>query len=268
MNYTPWSICLLAILLFLTNMSRESTKPKVFVIGLNKTGTTSLGNALRILGYRKLGWGDFVSRKLFHDWYSGNLQPLIQYSTVYEAFEDLPWPFVYEEMAVLYPDAKFILSLRANEEVWWRSIARHTEKRVWIGHKLTYGSYSATNDKAAYIDLYLSHRQRVHDFFKDQPGRLLELNIDETGKWDKLCEFLTCDAVPKSAFPKSNTKNSFANADPTGFLKAWDNLLSSLESLIVSHWYYNGHPQFIPGRAIGQRSHSQNSPSLPSSDVQ
>src|SRR5947208_12869418 len=111
-------------------MSTESTKPKVFVIGLNKTGTTSLGNALRILGYRKQGWGDFVSRKLFHDWYSGNLQPLIQYSTKY-----LPWPFAYEEMAAIYPDAKFILSVRGNEEIWWPSIARHTEKRLWIGHK-------------------------------------------------------------------------------------------------------------------------------------
>lgn len=42
-------------------------------------------------------------------------------------------------MAAIYPDAKFILSVRGNEEIWWRSIARHTEKRL-----LTYGSYSAT----------------------------------------------------------------------------------------------------------------------------
>jgi hypothetical protein len=259
MNYMPWTICLLAILLLLANRSTESTKPKVFVIGLNKTGTTSLGNALQILGYRKLGWGDFISRKLFHDWYSGNLQSLIQYSTKYDAFEDLPWPFAYKEMAALYPDAKFILSVRANEEIWWRSIARHTEKRVWIGHKLTYGSYSATKDKAAYIDLYLSHQQRVRGFFKNQPERLLEINIDESANWNKLCDFLGCSTVPKLAFPKSNTKNSFLNADPTGFLRAWDNFLSSLETVIVSHWYYNGHPKFVPGKATGKGS-------LPSSE--
>ena len=267
MNYMPWTICLLTILL-LANTSTESTKPKVFVIGLNKTGTTSLGNALRILGYRTLGWGDFISRKLFHDWYSGNLQPLIQCSTKYDAFEDLPWPFAYEEMTTIYPDAKFILTVRENEETWWQSIARHTEKRVWIGHKLIYGSYFATNDKATYIELYLSHRQRVHEFFKNQPERLLEVNIDdESANWDKLCEFLGCSTVPKSAFPKSNTKNSFLNADPTGFFRAWDQFLSSLETMIVSHWYYNGHPKFILGKTTGQRLCSQNSPSLPSSEV-
>lgn len=240
-------------------MSSTSPTPKVFVVGLNKTGTTSLGDALRFVGYRRLGWGDFTSRKLFHDWYSGNLEPLIKCTTEYDAFEDLPWPFVYQEMAALYPDSKFILSTRANAEVWWKSISRHTARRVWIGHELTYGSYSAAEDKDGYIDLYLRHQQDVRQFFKDQPGRLLDLNIDEGADWTTLCEFLGCKSVPQSPFPKSNSKTSFLNADYTGFFEAWDNMVNALESQFVSYWYYNGHPKFIPGKVMGQRIPRQSS---------
>jgi hypothetical protein len=257
MSIFSWAIFLLGALLLFARMPSEGSKTKVFVIGLNKTGTTSLGDVLRILGYRRLGWGDFVSRKLFHDWYSGNLEPLIKYTTEYDAFEDLPWPFVYQEMATLYPDAKFILSVRANEEVWWKSISRHTARRYWIGHELTYGSYSAANDKDAYIDLYLQHQQSVRQFFKDQPERLLDLNIDKGADWATLCNFLGCQSMPQSPFPKSNTQTSFLNADYIGFFEKWDNMVNFLESQIVSYWYYNGHPKFIPGKAIGLRSYSQ-----------
>jgi hypothetical protein len=234
-------------------MTLSKSKPKVFVIGLNKTGTTSVGDALHQLGYRRLGWGDFTSRKLFHDWYSGNLEPLVKYTTEYDAFEDLPWPFVYQEMAALYTDAKFILSVRANEEVWWKSISRHTARRVWIGHELTYGSYSAAKDKEAYINLYRQHQQDVCQFFEDKPGRLLHLNIDESANWKPLCDFLNHDFVPNSPFPMSNSKSSFLNADYVGFFEAFDKIVNALESHIVSYWYYNGHPKFVPGKAIGQR---------------
>jgi hypothetical protein len=43
---------------------RISTKPKVFVIGLSKTGTTSMGDALAQLNYTRLGWSDIYSRYL------------------------------------------------------------------------------------------------------------------------------------------------------------------------------------------------------------
>ena len=261
MGVLSWAILLfIAVLLVIRKLSRKSSvaqKTKVFVIGLNKTGTTSLGDALHILGYRRFGWYDFKSRKLFHDWYSDNLDPMIKYTMEFDAFEDLPWPFVYQEMATLYPDAKFVLSLRANEEVWWKSISRHTARRIWIGHHLVYGSYSAAEDKDAYINLYVRHQQQVHKYFKDQPERLLEINIDKGGDWTTLCDFLDISSIPQSPFPKSNSKGSILNADHAGFFEAWDNLESFIERLVVYYWYYGGHPKFIPGKAIGQRSRSQ-----------
>jgi hypothetical protein len=250
MALLQWTVSLVIVLLVLTEISSVS-KPKVFVIGLNKTGTTSLGDALSILGYRRLGWEDIASRKLFHDWYSGDIRPLIRYSNHYEAFEDLPWPFVYQEMAGLYPDAKFILSLRATEEIWWMSISQHTARRAWMGHQLIYGSYSAMDSKEAYIDLYRRHQHQVHHFFRDQPSRLLELNIDQNATWTTLCDFLGCLSIPDVPFPKSNSKTSVMNTDHTGFFKTWDNLMNYIESYIASNWYYKGRPQYIPGKAIG-----------------
>ena len=90
---------LLPLLLIVASWWIPRHRPKVFVIGLNKTGTTSLGDALSTLGYKRLGWKDILSRKLFHDWYSGHMEHLIGLSRTYEAFEDLPWCFMYEEMA-------------------------------------------------------------------------------------------------------------------------------------------------------------------------
>jgi hypothetical protein len=45
-------------------------KPKIFVIGLSKTGTTSIGDALEMLGYRRLGWRDIRSQHMVHTWVS------------------------------------------------------------------------------------------------------------------------------------------------------------------------------------------------------
>jgi hypothetical protein len=91
-------------------------RPKVFVIGLSKTGTTSVGDALARLCFHRLGWEDIRSRFLFRSYMRGDISPFISLTQYYEAFEDLPWALVYQDMAHLYPDAKFILTLRANEQ--------------------------------------------------------------------------------------------------------------------------------------------------------
>ena len=212
------------------------SKPKVFVIGLNKTGTTSLGDALSTLGYARRGWNEFLSRKLFHDWHSGNLKPLINWTKLYEAFEDFPWPLVYEEMATLYPDAKFILSMRKDEERWFQSIAAHSARRPWIGHEVIYGAVIASPEtKELYLTKYREHNERVREFFRDQPGRLLEICVEDSsdGNWIKLCEFVGRPDVPTKQFPKSNPKEAFWNVDHIGVFKSWASGVDWIERALL-----------------------------------
>jgi hypothetical protein len=53
------------------------SRPKVFVIGLSKTGTTSLGDALSRLSFRRVGWEDIRSRFLFRSYLNHDLTPLV-----------------------------------------------------------------------------------------------------------------------------------------------------------------------------------------------
>jgi hypothetical protein len=218
-----WIFPLLAVTqqgLHITSNSESLPRPKVFVIGLSKTGTTSLGDALELLSYRRTGWEDIRSRFLFRAYMRGDLTFLIDRTFEFDAFEDLPWSLVYREMATLYSDAKFILTLRKSEDAWLKSIKRHTEGRKWDGHEIVYGAEEATGSEGVYLDAYRNHTDSVREFFSSpsQQGRLMEFVIDQPEiskgeKWSRLCEFLgLSDSMTKMIrqmdFPHSNATPS------------------------------------------------------------
>jgi hypothetical protein len=97
---------------------------KVFCIGWQKTGTTSMGAALKILGYRVGGW-ESVNGQLVLSWHEGNLAPIIARAQKFEAFEDFPWPLVYRELDARFYASKFVLTVRKDEQTWLRSFRSH-----------------------------------------------------------------------------------------------------------------------------------------------
>lgn len=207
----------------ITSKSESIPRPKVFIIGLSKTGTTSLGDALELLSYRRTGWEDIRSRFLFRAYTRGDITFLMDHTFDSDAFEDLPWSLVYREMASLYPDAKFILTLRKSEDAWLKSIKRHTKDRKWDGHKIVYGGEEATGNEGAYLDAYRNHTESVREFFASpgQEWRLLEFVINQPDisrgeKWSRLCEFLDLSesmtiTTRKLDFPHSNAAPSAQN---------------------------------------------------------
>ncbi|RFU29558.1 hypothetical protein B7463_g6775, partial [Scytalidium lignicola] len=227
-------------------------KPKVFVIGLSKTGTTSLGDALARLSYTRVGWQDIRSRFLFRSWTRHDLSPLIAMANMYEAFEDLPWAMVYAEMATIFPDAKFILTLRRSDEVWLKSILDHTDRRIWDGHRVIYGATRGRGHEEAYLKAYKNHTESVRKYFSSsgeaiKGSRLLEFIIDapeseeekERGdRWSVLLRFLDMDDGQETRkvlgeFPKSNGKTSWGNRDPFRFWWTLDRITYHGEDLLV-----------------------------------
>jgi len=207
-----------------TTTAEASPRPKVFVIGLSKTGTTSLGDALALLDYRRLGWEDLRSRFLFRSYLRNDIAPYITLTQHYDAFEDLPWALVYRDMAQLYPDSKFILTLRADEQDWLTSIKGHTARRKWIGHEAVYGAYRADGNEEKYLEAYRNHTASVRGFFAEDEDskRLLEWEIDgketlgmsEKEKWGVLLEFLGMEKEDKvveklGRFPWTNRTASW-----------------------------------------------------------
>ncbi|RDW78327.1 hypothetical protein BP5796_06179 [Coleophoma crateriformis] len=236
-------------------LSKE--RPKVFVIGLSKTGTTSVGDALELLDYRRSGWEDIRSRLLFRSWLNHDLSPMIQATKTHDAFEDLPWALVYAEMATMYPNAKFILTLRKTEDAWLRSITKHTARRKWLGHRVVYGAFHAEGNEEAYLSAYRNHTDSVRKFFANEGAgnkRYMEFVIDgqasvdteeaklaqEREIWGTLLQFLELDDSAEAraqlgAFPWSNKTDSWRTS---GLMESvwlfWDRIIYVLEDVLCN----------------------------------
>lgn len=220
----------------------HNLRPKVFVIGLSKTGTTSLGDALAILGYKRLGWKDIRSRHLVHAWHNRDLDSILERTAYYDTFEDLPWPFLYREMAERFPDAKFILSLRRDEQTWLESMRRHVGRARWVGYEYCYGASSVEGNEQTVLARYSNHTTEVRQYFEQQPQRLLELDIDNgEANWAILCSFVDCKALPKQEFPRSNSAASWGDDSLYGMLRsAWSMIIILVEESCARMAYGNG----------------------------
>jgi len=181
-----------------SRLQRRSEKPKVFGIGFHKTGTSSLGEALEILGYRVAGpFG-------VHDPKIGEtaLRRALQLVPEYEAFQDNPWPILFRELDTRFPGSRFILTIRETE-AWLRSITRHfggreTPMREWI-----YGVANPRGAEDRYVATFERHNADVRAHFADRPDDLLVLDLPGGAGWEELCAFLDVD-VPRGPFPHSN----------------------------------------------------------------
>ena len=88
---------------------------KIFGIGFQKTGTSTLGQALEILGYRVKAETPRALIPILR----GNFKKIQKIIDKYDALEDTPWFMIYRQLDLLYPGSRFILTLR-DKESWFR----------------------------------------------------------------------------------------------------------------------------------------------------
>ncbi|MEL7221032.1 MAG: sulfotransferase, partial [Bacteroidota bacterium] len=87
-------------------MKKNTEKPRVFCVGWHKTGTTTMGEALLLLGYKVVGARLDLATPLL----AGNTQEVIDLAQQFDAFQDVPWAALYQELDEAYPGSKFILT--------------------------------------------------------------------------------------------------------------------------------------------------------------
>ncbi len=187
---------------------------KVIGVGFQKTGTSSLREALKILGYRVK---DTSSRPLIPI-LKGDYLKVLRMIRKYDALEDTPWYMIYKELDKRIPGSKFILTMR-DEESWYNSVARHIGLLRNPTHEWIYGRGKGLpmEDKENTIGVYNRHNQEVLDYFKDRPGDLLVVDFTRGAGWEELCSFLGKE-IPEEPFPHANkwlnkkTKQSFYGA--------------------------------------------------------
>jgi hypothetical protein len=172
--------------------------PKVFGIGFHKTGTKSLAAALHLLGYRVTGPNGTRNPHIRRDVHAMAWRLVEEY----DAFQDNPWPVLYQDLDRRYPGSKFVLTRRPVES-WLRSVVDHfgtqsTPMREWI-----YGVGFPRGHETRYVSRYERHNQEVLEYFRDRPQDLLVLQITEGDGWERLCPFLGHEA-PAREFPHLN----------------------------------------------------------------
>jgi hypothetical protein len=184
--------------------------PKVFGIGFQKTGTSSLDAAFRSLGYRT-DRGVFLNtpNKKSSLWIgppltnTNVLERVLPITREKEAFSDNPWPLLYRDLDSLFPDSKFVLTVREPQS-WLESLVRHfgseeSDMLEWI-----YGVRSVRGNEQRCLQVYETHNAAVREHFAARPDALLELDVARDARWDELCTFLG-NAIPAQPFPRANT---------------------------------------------------------------
>jgi len=188
---------------------------KVFGTGLNKTATTSLGHAFKILGFKHTG----LQPDLFVDRCNNRWDRLFECMERFDAFTDWPWGTVYHVAAQAYPDAKFVLTVR-DADAWFDSVVNYSravsltiaefedgKKTVFPLHQYRKNWFGVAmpeeDDRETFIIQYLAHNESVREYFADEPDRLLEIDFTQDPSWERLCEFLKLP-VPNQPFPREN----------------------------------------------------------------
>ncbi|MDR9409546.1 MAG: sulfotransferase [Balneolaceae bacterium] len=183
-------------------------KKKVFIIGFHKTGTSSMGKAFQILGYRVCGnlkeGFDFKKQdKPAEKYIFSKAKTLLPR---FDCFQDTPWFMFYKELYEVHPNAYFILTVRP-EENWIQSVVNHFGNRDNSPyHEWIYGHADPRTNEETYLQTYQEHNRSVKDFFKHK-SNFIVFNLKENDKWEKLCAFLGVPE-PKISFPYVNTSKS------------------------------------------------------------
>ena len=191
-----------------------NNKQKIFCVGFNKTGTTSLEMALGNLGFTLGNQGK--GELLFSNWRVRNFDEIIKLSKTADVFQDIPFslPFTFQTMDINFPHAKFILTIRDTPEQWFQSLTTfhskiingnshlpttaelknysyHYSGFIWdILECIFNADEELPYDEKKYIDCYNQHNTAVIEYFKNKPGKLLVLNVSDVNSMQKLYEFL------------------------------------------------------------------------------
>jgi hypothetical protein len=183
---------------------------KVFGLGLSKTGTSTLTEALNILGIRTIHYPH--DEQTFEELKRGEYR--LSVLRDYQGVTDTPVAPYYAQFDRAWPGSKFIITLR-DKKTWLRSAATHWLILKNTGRNASDQGFQTFTDfvsAAVYGCIYFNaerfsyaydlHLRNVREYFANRPNDLLELDICGGGSgWDELCSFLGVPIPRNVPFP-------------------------------------------------------------------
>jgi Sulfotransferase domain len=177
-----------------TSESDGSRRGKILGVGLSRTGTMSLHLALGKLGFRSIHFPDYE-----------HLRELVD---EHDAAMDTTVACNFRELDELYPDSRFILTIR-DFRSWLESteafFGTREPQELWRRElrMKTYGVLKWERD--AFLRAYHRHVVAVVEHFANRPRDLLILDIVGGEGWEQLCAFVG-KTVPPDAFPHAHAR--------------------------------------------------------------
>lgn len=187
-----------------------SERPKVFGLGLSRTGTRSLTGGLQMLGW------DCSHYPIDEDTYTelANGQYDLTLLKYHDGLTDITTAPYYQQFDKIYPGSKFILTVR-DKESWLRSCRNHWFNRPAFGdaedpedevhflmrqllRSAVFGCYTFVPERFSWV--YDRHIAEVTAYFKDRPEDLLVIDVCSGDGFEKLAPFLGVP-VPAEPFP-------------------------------------------------------------------
>jgi hypothetical protein len=209
-------------------MSNAAGLPHLQIIGagFGRSGTTSLRQALRTLGYDPCYHMQIALTRLHSRFWvraaalakSGEPVNFQRFFRNYRATVDWPSCEFYRQLMEAFPDAKVLLNTRdpdawydsMRETLWaiqdalprWfpGSVSRMHDDVIWVGR--FNGEFT---DRQKAIGVYLGHLEEVRRSVP--PGRLLEFDVKDG--WQPLCAFLGQPVPQNTPFPHLNDRRFF-----------------------------------------------------------
>ncbi|MEQ9187358.1 MAG: sulfotransferase [Cryomorphaceae bacterium] len=203
-------------------------RPKIFCIGMNKTGTTSLRREFERLGY--LVGNERQGELLYKEVLQEKYEDLYAYIKTGEVFQDFPFslPEMVSVLDAKYPDAKFILSVRSSEQQWCESLISFHARRFGDGVRTTVADLKNSNyvekgmawkcfshvfradenaldpyDPERLTAVYRSHNENVRRQFTGRSHKLLEIDLSKPNAYADFCTFLNINPG-RTSFPWEN----------------------------------------------------------------
>ncbi|XXH04670.1 hypothetical protein Hte_011089 [Hypoxylon texense] len=199
---------------------------KVLILGMPRTGTQSLADALERLGIgpvyhmREVGknhhqalWIEALDAKFEGRGEPYDREKFDRILGNYEALSDYPAAIFPSELLAAYPDAAVILSTRRAEDAWLASM----EATLWHAHTHAlapnpspmaplaerYHRHCWGGDLPRYgAAAYRAHNALVRRVAREMGRGVLEYRPGDG--WEPLCAFLGVEDVPTEPFPRSD----------------------------------------------------------------
>jgi Sulfotransferase domain len=159
---------------------------KIFQIGFNKCGTSTIHHYLSANGIRSLHWDKGrLARRIFTNLANGD--ELLAGYEEFDAFTDMEFLDgsgtyleaykLFPYLAAHYPDAVFILNTR-DPEAWIRSRLTHGIRPYAKRHMIYYDVTSTEQLAELWRAEWERHHRRVTEFFRGKPHRFFVCRIE------------------------------------------------------------------------------------------